>query len=68
MKALLQKSCTECTASSIETYFYNIKALAKAGGHDSVPWINDALLQKLKKLPLMRFKNLTIAAIKALKA
>ena len=53
MKALLQKSCTECTASSIQTYFYNIKALAKAGGHDSVPthsrWINDALLQKLKK-------------------
>jgi len=72
MKALLQKSCKACTASSIETYFYNIKALAKAGGHASIPthsrWINNALLQKLKKLPLMRFKNLTIAAIKALKA
>ena len=72
MKALLQKSCKECTASSIETYFYNIRALAKAGGHSTIPthsrWINDALLQKLKKLPLMRFKNLTIAAIKALKA
>ena len=72
MKALLQKSCKACTASSIETYFYNIRALAKAGGHTNIPthsrWINDALLQKIKKLPLMRFKNLTIAAIKALKA
>ena len=31
MKALLQKSCKECTQSSIQTYFYNIKALAKMG-------------------------------------
>ena len=72
MKALLQKSCKECTKSSIQTYFYNIKALAKVGGHSTIPahsrWINDALLRKLKKLPLMRFKNLTIAAVKALKA
>ena len=72
MKALLQKSCKECTASSIQTYYYNIRALAKAGGNSSVPthsrWINDALLATIKKLPLMRFKNLTIAAIKALKA
>ena len=29
MKALLQKSCKECTVSSINTYYYNIKALAK---------------------------------------
>ena len=72
MKALLQKSCKECTQSSIQTYFYNIKALAKVGGHTSIPthsrWINDALLKKIKKLPLMRFKNLSIAAVKALKA
>ena len=72
MRALLQKSCKDCTASSINTYFYNIKALAKLAGHTDIPkharWINDALLQKVKKLPLMKTKNLTIAAIKALKA
>ena len=72
MRALLQKSCKDCTASSINTYYYNIKALAKLAGHPDIPtharWINDALLQKVKKLPLMKTKNLTIAAIKALKA
>ena len=72
MRALLQKSCKDCTASSINTYFYNIKALAKLADHTDIPtharWINDALLQKVKKLPLMKTKNLTIAAIKALKA
>ena len=71
MRALLQKSCKDCTASSINTYYYNIKALATLAGHPDIPtharWIN-ALLQKVKKLPLMKTKNLTIAAIKALKA
>ena len=72
MRALLQKSCKDCTASSINTYYYNIKALATLAGHPDIPtharWVNDALLQKVKKLPLMKTKNLTIAAIKALKA
>ena len=69
MKQLLQKVCTKCTASSLQTYFYNIKALAKIAGLDTVPthgkWINKALLAKIRKLPLMKFKNMTIAGMKA---
>ena len=65
MKALLQKSCTTCTKSSVQTYYYNIKALAKMAGYDEPPkhgrWINKALLAKIRKLPLMKFKNMTIA-------
>ncbi len=72
MKALLQKTCTTCTKSSIQTYYYNIKALAKMAGYDDVPkhgrWINKALLAKIRKLPLMKFKNMTIAGMKALAA
>ncbi len=72
MKALLQKTCTTCTESSIQTYYYNIKALAKMAGYDDVPkhgrWINKALLAKIRKLPLMKFKNLTIAGMKAINA
>ena len=50
----------------------NIKALAKMAG-DEPPnnhrWINAALLKKIKKsLPLMKFKNMTIAGNKALAA
>ena len=72
MKALLQKSCTTCTKSSIRTYYYNIKALAKIAGYDEPPkhgrWIDKTLLAKIRKLPLMKFKNMTIAGIKALGA
>ena len=72
MKALLQKSCTTCTKSSIRTYYYNIKALAKLAGYDDPPkhgrWIDKRLLAKIRKLPLMKFKNMTIAGIKALNA
>ena len=72
MKSLLRKVCSTCTESSIQTYYYNIRALAKMAGHDEPPkhgrWINSALLAKLRKLPLMRFKNMTIAGMKALSA
>ena len=72
MKALLQKTCKTCTASSITTYYYNIKALAKIAGYEEPPkhgrWINKALLAKIRKLPLMKFKNMTIAGVKALNA
>ena len=73
MKARLTKVCKTCTASSLQTYYYNIKALAKIAGHDEVPnnhrWINVALLKKIKRtLPLMKFKNMSIAGNKALAA
>jgi hypothetical protein len=73
MKARLRKVCKKCTESSLTTYYYNIKALAKIAGHTEVPnnhrWVNAALLAKIKKsLPLMRYKNMTIAGNKALAA
>ena len=72
MKALLQKSCKTCTKSSVQTYYYNIKALAKIAGYDEPPkhgrWVNGQLLAKIRKLPLMKFKNMTIAGVKALGA
>ena len=72
MKALLQKSCKTCTASSVQTYYYNIKALAKIAGYDEPPkhgrWVNTQLLAKIRKLPLMKYKNMTIAGVKALGA
>jgi len=72
MKARLKKVCKNCTESSLQTYYYNIKALARMVGHDEPPnnhkWINTALLKKLRKLPLMKRKNMTIAGVKALAA
>ena len=73
MKARLRRVCKNCTASSLQTYYYNIKALAKMAGHNEPPahhrWINKALLAKIRKtLPLMKLKNMTIAGNKALAA
>ena len=73
MKARLKKVCKQCTQSSLQTYYYYIKALAKLAGHDEPPanhrWINSALLKKIRKsLPLMKYKNMTIAGMKALSA
>ena len=73
MKALLQKSCKECTASSIETYYWTIKSLAKLAGLQDVPtnarWITAELLQRVKlQKSLTRSKNLAVAGIKALHA
>ena len=52
LQALLQKSCTTCTKSSIRTYYYNIKALAKIAGYDEPPkhgrWIDKTLLAKIR--------------------
>ena len=52
MKARLRKVCKECTESSLTTYFYNIRALARMAGHQEIPnnhrWINAALLKKIK--------------------
>lgn len=72
MLAKLQKSCPSCTASSQKTYFHSIKALAGIAGKTSIPqtdaWLTVALLKKIKKLPLNRYKRFAIAGVKALKA
>ena len=73
MRALLQKSCKSCTASSIETYYYTIRSLAKLVGRDEVPlddrWINDTLFERVTNQPkITSSKNLAVAAIKALRA
>ena len=73
MKARLRAACKNCTESSIQTYHYNIKALSRMAGFSDIPnnarWLNEALLKKIKKtLPLMKFKNMTIAGNKALAA
>jgi hypothetical protein len=67
--ALLQKACTNCKASSIKTYWANIRALSKVGGHDEMPagggWLNDKLLSAVAAMPLNRFKRFTTAGVKA---
>ena len=73
MRALLQKSCKTCTASSIDTYFYTIRGLAKLVGLEEVPldhrWINDKLFERVKLQPkTTSSKNLAVAALKALRA
>lgn len=73
MRALLQKSCKSCTASSIETYYYTIRGLAKLVGLDEIPlnhnWINEKLFERVKLQPkTTSSKNLAVAALKALRA
>ena len=72
MLALLKKTCPTCTESSQRTYYQSILALSRFAGHDEIPkgpkWLNAALLGKLKKLPLHRYKRFTIGGVKALKA
>ena len=68
MKALLQKSCKSCTASSIETYYYTIRSLAKLVGKDEVPltdsWIDNTLYERVKHPPkTTSSKNLAVAAL-----
>ena len=71
-ETLLREECSNCTESSIRTYTYNIRALAKIAGHDRVPmhskWLNKKLLAEVKKLPLGQYKKFAIAGQKALKA
>ena len=66
-------SCKSCTASSIETYYYTIRSLAKLAGLQDVPldhkWINDKLYERVKLTPkTTSSKNLAVAALKALRA
>ena len=73
MKALLQASCKSCTASSIETYYYTIRSLAKLVGKSDVPlndkWIDSTLFERVKHQPkTTSSKNLAVAAVKALRA
>ena len=73
MKALLQKSCKDCTKSSIETYYYTIRGLAKLAGLDAIPthprWITEGVLKKVKALKsLVSTKNMALAGLKALRA
>ena len=73
MRALLQKSCKTCTKSSIETYFYTIRGLAKLAGLEEIPlehqWINERLFERVKAMPkTTSSKNMAVAALKALRA
>ena len=67
--ALLEKACTNCKPSSIKTYWANIQALARVAGRDAMPaggtWLNDALLKRVREMPLNRYKRLTTAGVKA---
>ena len=72
MLALLKKSCPTCTESSQRTYYQSILALSRFAGHEEIPkgakWLSPALLAKLRKLPLQRYKRFAIGGVKALKA
>ena len=73
MRALLQKSCKTCTPSSIETYYYTIRGLAKLVGLEEIPldhkWINEKLFERVKLQPkTTSSKNMAVAALKALRA
>ena len=67
--ALLQKACTNCKASSIKTYWANIRGLSRVAGHAEVPasagWLNDKLLARVAAMPLNRFKRFATAGVKA---
>ena len=64
--------CTHCTESTIKTYMFNVRGLAKEAGHGAVPeghgWISDKLLAKLQKGTATRYKRFTITAVKVLQA
>ena len=57
---------------TIDTYMWNIKALAKVAGHKSVPnrveWVTKSLLEKIKKLPISQYKRFAMAGVKVLSA
>ena len=67
--AQLEKVCVRCKPSSIKTYWANIKALSKVAGHADVPaggaWLNAKLLERIKAMPLNRFKRFSTAGVKA---
>ena len=65
----LKSVCKNCTTATIKTYVRGIKRLY-ALTHDTnevkldSKWLNDALLTKLKSLPLNVRRHLSIAAVK----
>ena len=67
--ALLKKACTNCKPSSIKTYWANIQSLARVAGRDAIPsgasWLSDALLKRVRAMPLNQFKRHTTAGVKA---
>ena len=67
--AKLKKACKNCKPSSIQTYWYNIKTLARIAGKDDIPananWLNAALRKRVKEMPLQRRKRYAAAAVKA---
>ena len=69
---LLRGVCKDCTESTIRTYTFNVRALAKLAGHDKVPmhsrWLDVQLLKKIRQLPVNQFKKHVIAGAKALRA
>ena len=72
MRARLEKSCARCKKTTIDTYMWNIKALAKVAGLKSVPnraeWVTKSLLDKIKKLPISQYKRFAMAGVKVLSA
>ena len=73
MLQLLRKSCPTCRESSIQTYHWIIRSLAKLAGLGDVPtdsnWIDESLLETVRSLPnITRAKNYSVAAIKAMRA
>ena len=72
MRARLEKSCARCKKTTIDTYMWNIKALAKVAGLKSVPnrmdWVTKSLLEKIKKLPISQYKRFAMAGVKVLSA
>ena len=67
--SLLKKACTKCKPSSIKTYWANIQILARVAGRDAIPsgasWLSDALLKRVRAMPLNQFKRHTTAGVKA---
>ena len=69
MEAKLKSVCKNCSAATIKNYVRGIKRLYKlTHTSDEVKithsWLNDALLKKLKDVPLNKRRHLSIFAVK----
>ena len=70
----LKKSSPKITDSSVRTYYFNIKRLAKLTGRESIPdkgsrWLfGKRLIKAVSGLPLNARKMLSAAAVKAARA
>ena len=69
---LLRNVCRNCKPNSLKTYAANIRALARLAKLEAVPthkrWLNAALLNHVRSLPLTRYKRFSMAGVKALQA